>query len=288
MLRNRGDRDAWQVPANELQALSESVRARESNLDRAGHKRKLAELLEAKRYSGPLDELLESVLGNRLPSEEAASTTSADATEDRVRELARQLEVEKAYDAFLAVAASNGLGLRHWPKSVTLTPPGNSRFTLVYVAPKGRGRIEIGWSEENFERFLGVTSQAVRAAAIEVWAEQDVDAAVEAAQRLDALLGDVGIADASAEPQPTASDGDDAIDLSYLREAVERRDDTFDTWDVIDDEQFRAAHIGSIGTGAFNSLVGRALSKHRDELGIEHVGADGRRGSALWRKREPG
>jgi hypothetical protein len=194
ILRQSGDRDARTIPANELQELARIANRRRPDADRDALKRLMAELLGWKRYTRQLDELLDSVVPTRPPTPGSAAVGN-----DALRSLAERVGVVAAYDEFLRVAEVHGLGVRRWPKSVTLTPPSNRRSTLVYIAPREEGTLDIGWSPENFDQFLGITEDQVLIASGDVHRSHDVVSARAAATRLDTLLR-VGQLD---EPFPT-------------------------------------------------------------------------------------
>ncbi|HEX2575012.1 MAG TPA: hypothetical protein VHK88_01600 [Aquihabitans sp.] len=68
-VRTLGPRDAWDVPPDEMEALARTIVAVERPPDREALKRRVASLYGWKRYTAPLDELLES----NLPGDIAVS-----------------------------------------------------------------------------------------------------------------------------------------------------------------------------------------------------------------------
>lgn len=184
-LRVLGPRDTWDVPPEELEALARRILASSTDATRDDVKRRIASLYGWSRYTSQLDELLESVLPSDIGL--PGSTTAASGGADPVRAIADAKGVADDYDLLLGVGARHGLDTRRWPSSTTLTPSGKRQYTLVYVGVRGSG-IHVGYSTENFERFLGLKPEQVEGALGPNWRDLEPGTAGEYAARLGSLL----------------------------------------------------------------------------------------------------
>lgn len=83
-------------------------------------------------------------------------------TPERIKNLATQNGVGEIYDKILAISAQYGLGSRAWVNCITLSPPQNRRYALVYIEPKS-GRLNVGIWMGNFPKFFGITVEEIQA-----------------------------------------------------------------------------------------------------------------------------
>ena len=72
------------------------------------------------------------------------------------------------------------------------------------------------------------------------------------------------------------------IDGAAIRGAVEQAGPRFRTMDISSAAPVRARHAIFDGDRSRHSMIGRYLSRHRDELRIEMIGPG--HGNAKWRK----
>jgi hypothetical protein len=77
------------------------------------------------------------------------------------------------------------------------------------------------------------------------------------------------------------------IDVEVLRALVSGQRRSFATKDVSEDERMRAAHPSLTDHPNYHAFVGRALSLHRDLLGLDELRKGSSRGS-IWEKRAAG
>lgn len=83
-------------------------------------------------------------------------------SQGKIRSLAEKNGVADIYEKILALSAQYGLGSRPWAHCLTISPPGNGRYALVYIEPKP-GRLSIGIWTGNFPQFFGITVEEIQA-----------------------------------------------------------------------------------------------------------------------------
>lgn len=73
------------------------------------------------------------------------------------------------------------------------------------------------------------------------------------------------------------------IDVRELQEAIDRLGDVFATKDVSEQQELKRAHATEAAHSQWHAFVGRAISMHRGELGVESIGKSAR--GERWAKR---
>lgn len=76
----------------------------------------------------------------------------------------------------------------------------------------------------------------------------------------------------------------DDLDLRSIHRVVESLPAVFDTYHVVEHDEFRRAHSTLLSHPALNQLAGKALRRNAAVLGIRYGDQRGRRRSALWHK----
>lgn len=80
----------------------------------------------------------------------------------KIRNIAEKNGVDEIYDRLLALSKRYGLGERPWAHCLTISPPGNGRFALIYIEPKP-GRLGVGIWVGSFPRFFDITLEEIQA-----------------------------------------------------------------------------------------------------------------------------
>lgn len=180
-----GDRDTWDVPPAEFELVARQLVARSAGLARDELKREIGRLYGWRRFTRPLDELLEESLPSDLGASEPAP---AERSDDPVRSAAEKNGVVEAYDLLMEAGRRHGFDTRGWPSSTTLTPAGSRRFTLIYVSVRAPDQLHLGYSVDNLERFLGLAPAAVEATLGENWRDVNASEVGDYVSSLDRLL----------------------------------------------------------------------------------------------------
>lgn len=80
----------------------------------------------------------------------------------KIRAKAAQNGVEEIYDKVVSLSKEYGLGERPWARCLTLSPPRNGRYALVYIEPKP-GHLSLGIWVGNFPQFFDITTEEIQA-----------------------------------------------------------------------------------------------------------------------------
>jgi hypothetical protein len=137
----------------------------------------------------------------QAPGDESPNERSSRAAKiEWVQERARDAGVSEVFNEYMTKAKELGLGVKPWPKSITIVPPFTRGRTLLYLAPKANGKLNWGYSPENLVELYGADRDNVEAALGANWLDLDADAARQRLAAFVHLMGELLI----REPDPSA------------------------------------------------------------------------------------
>jgi hypothetical protein len=111
-----------------------------------------------------------------------------------VQEMARDAGVADVFNEYITEAKALGLGVKPWPRSITIVPPTTRGRTLLYLAPKADGKLRWGYSLDNLVELYGADRDGVEAALGANEVDLDADAARTRLAVFARLMNDLQVA----------------------------------------------------------------------------------------------
>jgi len=122
----------------------------------------------------------------QAPEDESPKERSSRAAKiEWVQERARESGLGDLFNEYMAQAKKLGLGVKPWPKSITIVPPFTRGRTLLYLSPKADGKLRWGYDANNVAELYGTDAEHVEAMLGSNWEDLDENAA---RQRLAAFV----------------------------------------------------------------------------------------------------
>jgi hypothetical protein len=94
-----------------------------------------------------------------------------------VQERARDSGLGDLFNEYITQAKTLGLGVKPWPKAITIVPPFTRGRTLLYLSPKSDGKLRWGYDGDNIAELYGTDTEHVEATLGSNWDELDASAA---------------------------------------------------------------------------------------------------------------
>lgn len=113
------------------------------------------------------------------------------ASVERIQERARELGVGEVFEFAIDTAHRLGLGVKPWPRSITIVPPFTRGRTLLYLSPREPGTIHTGYHLENFTTLYDAAEDAVVTALGASWVDLTSEDAARQVQRFAELMTDL-------------------------------------------------------------------------------------------------
>jgi hypothetical protein len=183
--RELGPRELAEVPTDEIRQVAGAALALDPELDLENLKREVVTRYGWSRMSERASSILQPALVD-LPYRD---NSGGDAALDRVRDLAERHGCAEAFSIMVALSEDTPLGLKRWPNSITLTPPGKPHTTVCYIAPLP-GVLNVQMPKQRLIDLLGMNEATAAQLATEDNGEMlDLEQVTQLASALRAHLG---------------------------------------------------------------------------------------------------